>query len=161
MKKFLLIILLFFITGCANKEYIYIPTSEKCIKKINILIGVEEVKLPYYMNDLEIMKLEKTKLIPTNIYLSKKPTEIIITKLSNALCDPNVFLYPWGKKPKYKIEIKIDDFYFKNKHVVMSARVYINSKFFKIYVNKECKNEYNCVNNAFNIIVNKIIKEIK
>lgn len=160
MKKFLIIIFLLLL-GCANKEYIFIPTNAKCIKKSDVLIGIEEVSLPYYMSDLEIMKLEKDKLIPTNKYLSKKPTEIIITKLSNMLCDPNIFIYPWGKKPKYKIDIKIDDFYFVNKKLFLSARIYINSKFFKVVMSKSCKNEYNCVNEAFNLIVKKIIKEIK
>ena len=160
MKKLLLILFLLFV-GCSNKEYIFIPTTAKCIRKTNVSIGVEEVSLPYYMSDLEIMKLSKNKLIPTNKYLSKKPTEIIITKLSNMLCDPNIFIYPWGKKPKYKIDIKIDDFYFVKKKLFLSARIYINSNFFKVAMSKNCKNEYNCVNEAFNLIVQKIIKEIK
>jgi len=159
--KTLFLILFLIFAGCANKEYIFVPTTAKCIKKTHIPIGVEQVTLPYYMEDLEIMKLKNMQLIPTNKFLSKTPTQIIVTKLSNELCDSNVFMYPWGKKPKYKIEVKIDDLYFQNHNIVLSARIYINSKFLKIHIYKQCKNEYNCINEAFNVIVNKIIKEIK
>jgi len=160
MKKILLIILIFF-AGCANKEYIFIPTNAKCIKKTDITIGINEIQLPYYMNDLEIMQLKKTQLIPTHKYLSKNPTEIIVTKLSNKLCDPNIFIYPWGTKPKYKIDIKIDDFYFQKKSIHLNARIYINNKFFKINLLQKCNNEYSCVNKGFDIITEKITKEIK
>jgi len=160
MKKIILIVLIFF-AGCANKEYIFIPTNAKCTQKTDIKIGINKVKLPYYMNDLEIMQLKNTQLIPTNRYLSKNPTEIIVTKLSNRLCDPNVFIYPWGEKPKYKVDIKIDDFYFQDNSIYLNARIYINNKFFKINISKKCNNEYNCINKGFDIIINKIIKGIK
>ena len=157
--KWLIVLFLIF-SGCANKEYIFVPTNAKCIKKSNAFIGIE-VSLPYYMNDLEIMELKKNTLIPTHKYLAKKPSEIIAQKLSNSLCDPNVFIYPWAKKTDYKIDIKIDDLYFKNKKIFMNARIYINSKFLQINLSKECKNEYNCINEAFELIIKKITKEIK
>jgi len=159
LKKFLFIIILIF-AGCANKEYIFVPTNAKCIKKTDVKIGIE-MNLPYYMNDLEIMKLQNFKLISTNKYLSKNPSEIIITKLSNKLCDPNVFIYPWGDKVDYKIDIKIDDFYLKKGKIILNTRIYINNKFFKINLTEKCKNDYICINKAFDTITNKIIKEIK
>ncbi len=159
--KILVFILMLFFAGCSNKEYLFVPTNGKCIKKTLANIGIEEVKLPYYMNDLEIMRLKNNMLVPTHKYLSKEPTEIIITKLSNVLCDPNVFYYPWAGKSKYKVSVKIDDFYFKGNNVILSARIYVNSKYKKISILKPCKNEYNCVNEAFNIIINEIVKEIQ
>ena len=154
-----LIILFLILSGCSTKNYIFIPTNNKCIKKSNDFIGIE-VELPYYMNDLEIMELENSKLIPTHNYLAKKPTEIIVEKLSNILCDKNIFVYPWGENLKYKIDIKIDDLYFKNKKIFMNARIYINSKFIKVNVSKKCKNNFNCINAVFNKIINEILKEI-
>jgi len=150
----------FIFVGCANKEYIFVPTNAKCIKKTDVKIGVE-VNLPYYMNDLEIMKLKGFRLVSTDKYLSKNPSEIIITKLSNELCDPNVFIYPWGDRVDYKVNIKIDDFYLKKDKIIFNARIYINNKFFKINLIEKCQNNYRCINKAFDIITNKIIKEIK
>lgn len=161
MKHIILSLIIILFAGCANKQYLFVPTDGKCIKKTSADVGIEEVRLPYYMNDLEIMKLKKNILVPTHKYLSKEPTEIIITKLSNILCDPNVFMYPWGSNSKYKVSVKIDDFYFKNNNVILSARIYVNSKYKKISVRKQCKSEYNCVNEAFNILINEISKEIK
>jgi len=159
LRNILFIIFLVFI-GCANKEYIFIPTDDKCIKKTDVNIGVE-VNLPYYMNDLEIMKLKGSKLIPTHKYFSKEISKIIIAKLSDRLCDPNIFLYPWGDKTEYKIDIDIDNFYLKDEFVYLDGRIYINNKFFKVNVIKKCKNGYTCVNKVFNEIINKIIKEVK
>ena len=159
MKKFLFFIFLIFI-GCVNKEYIFVSTNDKCIKKEDIKIGVE-IKLPYYMSDLEIMRLKDSKLIPTHKYLSKEISKTIIAKLSNKLCDPNIFLYPWGEEVKYKIDINIDNFYLKGKFIYLNGRIYINNKFFKVNVIKKCKNHYNCINEIFDEISNKIIKEIK
>lgn len=163
MKKIIILgfILILFFIGCSNKEYLFVPTNMKCIKKTDAYIGIEEIKLPYYMNDLEIMKLKKTTLIPTHKYLSKEPTEIILTKLSNILCDPNVFMYPWNKKTDYKVSVKIDDLYFRNNNIYMFARIYINSKYKQISIIKKCKDEYKCINKAFNLLVFKIAKEIK
>ena len=159
MKKILFIVFLLF-TGCANKNYIFIPTSEKCIKKTDVKIGIKEMKLPYYMKDLEIMERKNFKLISTHTYLSKEPTEIVVEKLSNKLCDSNVFIYPW-KEGEYIISIKIDDFYFQNKSVYLNARIYIKSKFFKVKIIKKCNNNYKCINEVFDEIINKIVKEIK
>ena len=158
--KILISFLVLIFLGCSSKEYIFIPTNAKCIKKTNSFIGIEEVSLPYYMNDFEIMKLKDNKLIPTHKYLSKEPTQIIIDKLSNRLCDPNIFLYPWNRA-SYKISIKIDDLFFTNNKVFAYIRIYINSKYYKLVINKKCKKDINCINEVFNEIVNKIIKEIK
>ncbi len=159
--KILVLFLMIIFLGCAKKEYIFVPTNTKCIKKTSAYVGIEEIKLPFYMNDLEIMELKNSNLFPTHKYLSKEPSEIIMTKLSNILCDPNVFIYPWGNKADYKIKVLIDDFYFNKGKIHMYARIYINSKYKKVSVIKKCKNEYNCINEAFDILVNEISKEIK
>ena len=159
--KYLMSLVMILFLGCASKEYIFVPSNEKSIKKSSAVIEIKEVKLPLYMRDLEIMELKKDNLVPTKKYLSKEVSEIIISKLSNRLLDPNVGIYPMDKKADYIISLKIDDFYLKDSKIYLFGRLYINSSFIKISVVKNCKNEFYCVNNVFNEIVNKIVKEIK
>ena len=159
MKKILFLCLLIFL-GCSNKKFVFVPTNHKCVKNESVSIGIKEVTLPYYMKDLEILELNEHILKDTNLYISKEPINIVSTKLSNALCNSKVFLYPWDGDAKYKVDIKIDDFYLKDDKLYMHARVYINSKVKKVNFSEKCKN-YNCINDAFDAIVNAIIKDIK
>ena len=161
--KILNILILVLFLGCSEKNFIYINTNQKTLKNITKPIGINEVKLPLYMSDLEVMRLKKAKLIHTNIYLSKDMKNVFITMLSNMLNDPYVYSYPFGMniKPKYLINIKIDDFYLKDDKIILNARFFINKKFQKVSLSKKCGKNYKCINEVLQDFTKIIAKDIK
>lgn len=161
--KILQILILFLFLGCSQKSFVYINTNQKFIKKIQKPIGINEVSAPLYMSDLEIMKLQHSKLVHTGIYISKDIKNIFITTLSNLLNDPFVYSYPFGMdmKPKEIINIKIDDFYLKNDKIILTARFFINKNFKKVSLSKKCTQDYKCINEILEKFTKIIAKDIK
>jgi len=164
--RVLMIFLMIFISGCAEKKFININTSTKPVYHIQKYIGLKEVNLPLYMNDLELMRLKNNEFKETHIYLSKNIDSIIINLLSNKLNDPFIYKYPFefNKRPDIILKVNIIDFYLKNKKVFLNAKIYIKSKnikFFKINLTQKCENNYICISKIFNKLTNFIAKEIK
>ena len=161
--KILAVLFLFLFLGCSEKHFIYVNTNQKAIKKTDTKIGIDEVTLPLYMRDLEIMKLKNSQLIHTGVYISKDIKNIFIITLSNLLNDPYVYSYPFemNKKPKYKIEIKIDDFYLKDDKIILNARFFINNRFKKVSLSKKCSKNYKCINDVLEDFTKIIAKDIK
>jgi len=165
--RILMIFLILFISGCATKKFININTSAKPVYNTKKYIGLEEVNLPLYINDLELMKLQNNEFKETHVYLSKNIDSIIINLLSNKLNDPFIYKYPFefDKKPDVILKVDITDFYIKNKKIFLNAKIYIknkkNIKFFKINLTQKCKNNYNCVSQIFDKLTGIIAKEIK
>jgi len=160
--KWILILSLIFI-GCSEKKFIYIDTNVNSDKKINKYIGVESIKLPLYMEDLEIMKNENNSLKETSVYLSKDLNNLVITFLSNELNDPYVFEYPFGvnKKPDILIKIFITDFFIQNNYIILNARVFINNRFKKISLKEKCDKNYGCISKVIKNLTLSISKEIQ
>ena len=161
--KILAVLFLFLFLGCSEKHFIYINTNQKAIKKTDTKIGIDEVTLPLYMSDLEIMKLKNSQLVHTGVYISKDIKNIFIITLSNLLNDPYVYSYPFemNKKPKYKIEIKIDDFYLKDDKIILNGRFFINNRFKKVSLSKKCSKNYKCINDVLQDFTKIIAKDIK
>ena len=161
--KILNILILVLFLGCSEKNFIYINTNQKTLKNIKKPIGINEVKLPLYMSDLEVMRLKKYKLIDTNVYLSKDMKNIFVNMLSNLLNDPYLYSYPFGMniKPKYLINIKIEDFYLKDDKIILNARFFINKKFQKVSLTEKCGKNYKCINKILEKFTKIITKDIK
>jgi len=164
--RVLLLILLLFL-GCAEKKFININENVKPIYNTKQVIGIEEISLPLYMNDLEIMKLKNNQFINTKIYLSKDINSLIINLLSNQLNDPFIFKYPFefDKKPHLIIKINITDFYLKNNNIYLFSKVYIkkknNIKFTEINLNKKCIKNFECISKIFEDFSKTVSKELK
>ena len=164
--KILQILILFLFLGCSQKTFVYIKTTQPPIKNIKKTIGINNVDLPLYMGDLEVMRLENYKLIHTGIYLSKDIKNIFVNMLSNVLNDPYVYSYPFGmnKKPKEIIDIKIDDFYLKDDKIILNARFFIKNKnvlFKKVFLSKKCGENYKCINEILEKFTKIIAKDVK
>jgi len=165
--RVLIILLIIFISGCATKKFININTSAKPMYHTKKYIGLEEVNLPLYINDLELMRLKNNEFKETHVYLSKNIDSVIIHLLSNKLNDPFIYKYPFefDKKPDVVLKVDITDFYIKNKKIFLNARIYVknkeNIKFFKINLTQKCKNNYTCVSQIFDKLTDVIAKEIK
>jgi len=159
--RWILILLLFL--GCSEKKFIYLDTNIKPIKKVNKSIGVEDIKLPLYMEDLEVMKIKNNSLTHTSLYLSKDLNELFITLLSNELNDPYIFEYPFGfnKRPDVLVRINITDFFIKDDSIILNARVFINDKFKKFSLKEKCNQNYKCIGDIIKKLSLKISKEIK
>jgi len=164
--KVLLLILLLFL-GCAEKKFININENVKPIYNTKQVIGIEEISLPLYMNDLEIMKLKNNQFINTKIYLSKDINSLIINLLSNQLNDPFIFKYPFefDKKPHLIIKINITDFYLKNNNIYLFSKIYIKKKnhikFTEINLNKKCIKNFECISKIFEDFSKTLSKELK
>ena len=118
------------------------------------------------MSDLEVMKLQHSKLIPTGMYLSKNIKNVFVTMLSNMLNDPYVYSYPFGMniKPEDIIDIKIDDFYLKNNKIILKGRFFIknnNILFKKVFLSQKCNKNYKCINKILEKFTKIIAKDIK
>ena len=161
--KILNILILFLFLGCSQKTFVYINTAQKPVKTIKKSIGIDDVKLPLYMSDLEVMRLKDSKLIHTGIYISRGIKNTFITMISNILNDPYVYSYPFGLniKPKYLIEIKVDDFYLKDDKIVLNARFFVNNKFKKVFLTEKCSKNYKCINEILEKFTKIISKDIK
>jgi len=164
--RILQILILFIFLGCTQKTFVYINTTQKPLKNIKKPIGINEVDLPLYMSDLEVMKLKNSKLVHTGIYISKDIKNIFVTMLSNILNDPYVYSYPFGMniKPKEIINIKIDDFYLKDDKIILNGRFFIKNKnilFKKVSLDEKCGKNYKCINEILKKFTKIIAKDIK
>ena len=164
--KILQILILFIFLGCSQKTFVYINTTQKPLKSIQKPIGINEVDLPLYMSDLEVMKLKNSKLVHTGIYISKDIKNVFVTMLSNILNDPYVYSYPFGMniKPKEIINIKIDDFYLKDDKIILNGRFFIknsNLLFKKVSLSEKCGENYKCINEILEKFTKIIAKDIK
>ncbi len=164
--KILQILILFLFLGCSQKTFVYINTTHSPIKNIKKTIGIDNVVLPLYMDELEVMRLKNYKLTPTGIYLSKDMKNIFVNMLSNLLNDPYVYSYPFGmnQKPKEIIDIKIDDFILKDDKIILNARFFIKNKnilFKKVFLSEKCGENYKCINEILEKFTKIIAKDVK
>jgi len=164
--RILLFVLLLFL-GCAGKKFINVNENVKSIYNTKKIIGVEEISLPLYMNDLEVMRLENNQFKDTNIYLSKDINSIIINLLSSNLNDPFIFKYPFefDKNPDIIVKIKITDFYLKGNKLYLFAKIYIKNqkrvKFVKINLAEKCNKNFECISKIFKEFSENLSKELK
>jgi len=132
MKKFLIIILIFF-AGCSTKyeRFILPNTITKSIAFTNKQIGVKTIKVPSYLEDEKILIKNKNKISEINAKFASTPSELftqkLITSLKSSLNDPNIFLYPWdvNKKKGVIVEVILDDFLYEDSQVKLKGSYYI------------------------------------
>jgi uncharacterized lipoprotein YmbA len=173
MKKFLIIIAIFFV-GCSTKyeRYILPKGIAKVVATTNKQIGVKSVKIPSYLEDEKILIKKENKISAIDAKFATTPSELftqkLISSLKSALNDPNVFLYPWDvdKKRGVIVEVVLDDFLYEDSQVKLKGSYYIKDANNKVLVAKNfayfkpSKEDANSIVYNLSELFNNLTKEI-
>ena len=178
MKLYLLLAVIFFISGCSSKEsrYIFPSTPNNVVANTKVQIGVKEVVVPSYLNSDKILVKSGAKITQIDAKFADTPSKMLTQKeieiFKKSLNNPYVFLYPWEVKRKsgYIVEIKLDDIIYEDKEVILAGSYYIKSSngsiklaknfILKEMANKDAKSIVTSISTLFNNLVVEIAKKI-
>jgi len=134
MKKFYILLLLFFV-GCGGSSQYFMLSEPIMIKKYNSrsssIIGVEKISLPEYMlqgkvaislSSTEIKYLDTAKWIND---MEGSLTKQLIVTIQKSFNTPKVYAYPWDLSRQADIKIKINI----NKFIAYGDKVYLDANY--------------------------------
>jgi len=183
-KILLPLIVLFVLNGCLSGSSSYYVLSiasqpEKIYPSSKMLIGVEKVTVPDYLNKRDIVIAEsksKIKLLNNAHWgedLDEGLTSRLISFLQKKFNQPNVYAYPWGvdNTPTLKVKVDIRRFIAQDKYVYLDASFRVvnmkthfqKAKLFHTAVptQKDANSIVSSMDTAFTKLEEAIVKELK
>ncbi len=134
--KYIVLFLSFFIFGCTAqvKKSSYIITNQPKTFKQNLsplVVGVEDIELPYYLEDGKIPYVKNNKIEFFNSYFTDDAEDFIKQRAIDILKNryKDAFDYPWeSKSANYLLKIHIKEFITTNNILNLKATYEFYSK---------------------------------
>ncbi len=162
----LLVVLFLLFAGCANKKIYYTPAigMQSCCVR-NIAIGVEDVEVPDYLLQDQILVENGEKRFVDISFLEdprESLTNSLIKFLQNYFKKAKVFNYPWQEDitPQCIVSLQINEIFIKKGDLFIEATLRINDKLQSFKISQHIEALPKALDGAFEKLFAEVAKEV-